>query len=154
MSCTFGFCTKVIVVSRSVLLPQARRPHITTISQLTPFLNLQAQYFRDAFLRDGPIELVPRSPIASSAAESAYGTSSVTRQENPPMFAAWRAEGSAVNFAAAYGTDEMLLGGADDVRTLQGTTARSARWKGFLSVGALFCCFQQFNFFVKRNQSL
>ena len=136
MSCTFGFCTKVIVVSRSVLLPQARRPHITTISQLTPFVNLQAQYFRDAFLRDGPIELVPRSPIASSAAESAYGTSSVTRQEKPPMFAAWRAEGSAVNFAAAYGTDEML--GADDVRTLQGTTARSARWKGFLSVGALF----------------
>jgi hypothetical protein len=66
------------------------------------------------------------------------------------MFAAWRAEGSAVNFAAAYGTDETLLGGADDVRTLQGTTARSARWKGFLSVGALFCCCQQLNFFVKE----
>ena len=68
------------------------------------------------------------------------------------MFAAWRAEGSAVNFALAYGTDEMLLGGADDVRTLQGTTARSARWKGFLSVGALFCCCQQLKF-CQRNES-
>ena len=77
--------------------------------------------------------------MASSAAESAYGAPSVSRQEKPPMFAAWRTEmGSAVNFAATYGTDEMLLGGADDVRTLQKSTARSVRWKGFLSVGVLF----------------
>ena len=65
------------------------------------------------------------------------------------MFAAWRAESSAVDFTAAYGTDEML-GSADDMRTLQGTTARSARWKGFLSVGALFCCCQQLKIFVKE----